>query len=88
MKVKHTKAVDSILSSYFGCRKVDMYSGVRFEIFEEEFDFIQHKIFLYFKRHKTSFQEIGRGRFGSTNNELYLLSGTYINKRGFYFKYE
>jgi hypothetical protein len=86
--MKHEKAIKAGICKYLGVRPEQWVRGCYAEIFEEEFDMLQDRVFLYLKKHKNAYKEVGRGRFGNTNIELHLLSGAILMRHGLTYKIE
>jgi len=80
--MKHSKRIKRSVCSYLGINPFDHTFGMEIFVFEEEVDYLEHKVFLYLKQHKSAAAEIGHGKFGSSNDELHRLALAYLIKFG------
>lgn len=86
--MKHSRNVKRIVCSYLGINPVEHVFGMEIYVFEEEMDILEHKVFLYLRRHGSACKEIGHGMFGSSNDELHKLALAYLIKFGLMIDYD
>ena len=79
--MKHTKNIKRIVSSYLGIQPHEKFDRDIY-LFEEEMDYLRDKIFLYMKRHKNAYKELGLDMFGNSNDELRRISMLLLFKLG------